>query len=69
MGTFGSVKGDEPGNKGRTFPPEPLAPDEVAAMIAGCSSRARTGIGNRALLMLLYRSVPGSPPSAEALQR
>ena len=31
MGTFGSVKGDEPGNKGRTFPPEPLTPDEVAA--------------------------------------
>src|ERR1700761_6787055 len=56
MGTFGSVKGDEPGNKGRTFPPEPLSPDEVAAIIAGCSPRARTGIRNRALLTLLYRS-------------
>lgn len=56
MGTFGSVKGDEPGNKGRTFPPEPLTPDEVAAVIAGCSPRARTGIRNRALLILLYRS-------------
>ena len=56
MGTFGSAKGDEPGNKGRTFPPEPLTPDEVAAIIAGCSPRARTGIRNRALLILLYRS-------------
>jgi len=56
VGTFGSAKGDEPGNKGRTFPPEPLTPDEVAAIIAGCSPRARTGIRNRALLMLLYRS-------------
>jgi site-specific recombinase XerD len=56
MGTFGSAKGDEPGNKGRTFPPEPLTPDEVAAVIAGCSPRARTGIRNRALLILLYRS-------------
>ena len=56
MGTFGSVKGEEPGNKGRTFPPEPLTAAEVAAIIAGCSPRARTGIRNRALLMLLYRS-------------
>jgi len=56
VGTFGSAKGDEPGNKGRTFPPEPLTPDEVAAVIAGCSPRARTGIRNRALLILLYRS-------------
>lgn len=56
MGQFGGVKGQEPGNKGRTFPPEPLTPDEVAAIIAGCSPRAKTGIRNRALLMLLYRS-------------
>jgi site-specific recombinase XerD len=56
VGTFGSAKGEEPGNKGRTFPPEPLTPAEVAAIIAGCSPRARTGIRNRALLTLLYRS-------------
>jgi site-specific recombinase XerD len=56
VGAFGSAKGDEPGNKGRKFPPEPLTPDEVAAIIAGCSPKARTGIRNRALLMLLYRS-------------
>jgi site-specific recombinase XerD len=56
VGTFGSAKGDEPGNKGRTFPPEPLTPDEVAAIVGGCSPRATTGIRNRALLTLLYRS-------------
>lgn len=71
MGTFGSAKGDEPGNKGRTFPPEPLTPAELAAVIGGCSSRSRTGIRNRALIMLLSRSglrisealalKPGSP--------
>jgi site-specific recombinase XerD len=56
MGQIGSVKGQEPGNKGRKFPPEPLTPGEVAAVIGGCSPRARTGIRNRALLTLLYRS-------------
>lgn len=43
-------------NKGRTFPPEVLTTDEVAALISGCSPRAPTGIRNRALLWLLYRS-------------
>jgi site-specific recombinase XerD len=53
---FGGVAGQAPGNKGRKFPAEPLTPDEVAAIIGGCSPRARTGIRNRALLTLLYRS-------------
>ena len=39
-----------------TYPPEPLLPSEVAALLAGCSLRAPTGIRNRALIMLLYRS-------------
>jgi integrase len=56
VGTFGAVKGQDPGNKGRTFPPEPLTPDEVAAIIGECSARSRTGIRNRALLTILYRS-------------
>lgn len=56
MGQFGAMKGQEPGNKGRRFPPEPLTPDEVAAIIGGCSARSRTGIRNRALLVALYRS-------------
>ena len=42
--------------KGRTFPPEPLTPAEVAAILGKCSLRAPTGIRNRALLTLLYRS-------------
>ena len=35
---------------------EPLTPAEVTAILARCSKRAPTGIRNRALLMLLYRS-------------
>jgi site-specific recombinase XerD len=40
----------------RTFPPELLTPEEVAAIIGGCSTGSRTGIRNRALLTLFYRS-------------
>jgi site-specific recombinase XerD len=42
--------------QGRKFPAELLSPDEVAAIIGACSARSRTGIRNRALLTLLYRS-------------
>ena len=35
---------------------EPLTPAEVSAILARCSKRAPTGIRNKALLMLLYRS-------------
>lgn len=41
---------------GRTFPPEPLTPAEVGAILDKCSLRAPTGVRNRALFMLLYRS-------------
>jgi integrase/recombinase XerD len=41
---------------GQALPAELLTPAEVAAIIGGCSSRSRTGIRNRALLTLLYRS-------------
>lgn len=53
---IGSAKGQRPANAGKTYPPEPLTPDEVAAIIGGCSPKSRTGIRNRALLTLLYRS-------------
>jgi site-specific recombinase XerD len=53
---IGSEKGQRPANAGKKYPPEPLTPDEVAAIIGGCSTRSRTGIRNRALLTLLYRS-------------
>jgi site-specific recombinase XerD len=53
---IGSVKGQEPGNKGQKYPAEVLTTDEVHAIIAGCSAKAPTGIRNRAMLTLLYRS-------------
>jgi site-specific recombinase XerD len=43
-------------NKGKKYPAEPLTPAEVAAVIGQCSHRSATGIRNRALLTLLYRS-------------
>jgi integrase/recombinase XerD len=45
-----------PPNKGKTYPPEPLTPAEVSAIIGRCSQRAPTGIRNRAMLWLAYRS-------------
>jgi integrase/recombinase XerD len=50
------AKGDPATNKGRTFPAEVLTPAEVLAVIGACSRRAPTGIRNRAMLTLLYRS-------------
>jgi site-specific recombinase XerD len=43
-------------NKGKKYPAEPLSPAEVAAIIGQCSAKAPTGIRNRAMLNLLYRS-------------
>jgi integrase/recombinase XerD len=42
--------------KGQTYKPEPLTAAEVRALLGQCSRRAPTGIRNRALIMLLYRS-------------
>ncbi len=42
-------------NKGKSFPGEILAPDEVRSLIQAASSRAPTGIRNRALIVMLYR--------------
>ena len=50
------ARADAPPNKGGRYPPEVLTPPEVAAIIGQCSPKAPTGIRNRALLMLLYRS-------------
>ena len=56
-GHFGQIPGMPPPNKGRgRYPAEPLTPAEVTAIIGQCSRRAPTGIRNRALLTLLYRS-------------
>ena len=43
-------------NKGEKYPAQMLTTDEVAALIGQCSAKAPTGIRNRALLTLLYRS-------------
>ena len=40
----------------RRFPAEPLALADVEALRAACSRRAPTGIRNRALLAVLFRS-------------
>lgn len=43
-------------NKGKRYPAEPLTPAEVAAIIGQCSIQSASGIRNRAMLTLLYRS-------------
>lgn len=53
---FGQRRGEPAPNAGRKYPAEPLTPAEVTAIIGQCSRRAPTGIRNRALLTLLYRS-------------
>jgi site-specific recombinase XerD len=50
------IKGQAPPNKGRRYPAEVLTAAEVGAVIGRCSPKAPTGIRNRALLTLLYRS-------------
>jgi site-specific recombinase XerD len=53
---FGSVKGQVPANAGKEYPAEVLTTEEAAQIIGQCSVVSVTGIRNRALLMLLYRS-------------
>ena len=43
-------------NRGRCFPVETLTPSEVGALIRTCSTRAPTGVRNRALITVLYRA-------------
>ena len=42
-------------NKGKTYPPEVLTPDEVREILATCSRRAPTGVRDRALITVMYR--------------
>lgn len=42
--------------KGRTFPPEVLRQAEVRGLMGACSSKAPTGVRNRALIAVLWRS-------------
>lgn len=43
-----------PSNKGQRFPPEILTPDEARALLYTPSSRAPTGLRNRAIIAALY---------------
>lgn len=54
--TFGSLRLDAPANKDGHYPAEVLERAEVEAIFGRCSTRSRTGIRNRAMLTLLYRS-------------
>ena len=51
----GYHQGRTPANKGKTYPAEILTPDEANSLIGACSTRAPTGIRNRALVVVLYR--------------
>jgi integrase/recombinase XerD len=42
--------------KGEKYPPEVLQPSEVLALMKACSRRAPTGIRDRALIALLWRT-------------
>ena len=42
-------------NRGRRYPPEILTKEEVKALLRGCSTRAPTGVRNRALIAVMYR--------------
>lgn len=55
-GRFGQEPGRPAPNAGKKYPPEILTTAEVGAILGQCSRRAPTGIRNRAMLTLLYRS-------------
>lgn len=52
----GFRKGKAPGNKGKRYAADPLTPEEVQLLIAGCSRSSATGLRNRALIVVLWRS-------------
>ncbi len=55
MGSLGNMKGQEPANKGQTYPVEVLSDAEVKSLIGACSRRSPSGIRNRALIVVMYR--------------
>jgi site-specific recombinase XerD len=48
--------GRRPANAGKRLPPEVFLPREIGALMKACSPRAPTGIRNRALLIVGYRT-------------
>lgn len=51
----GFRKGQKPPNWQRSFPPDPLTPDETMQILDACGG-GKTGIRNRAILVVLWRS-------------
>jgi integrase/recombinase XerD len=54
--SFGHQPGQPAANAGRRFPPDVLTAAEAGALIDACSLSSATGIRNRALIWILYRS-------------
>src|SRR4051812_43333144 len=52
----GHHAGRRPANAGRRFPVEILKPGEISAILEACSPTSSTGIRNRALITVLYRT-------------
>jgi site-specific recombinase XerD len=52
----GYKRGMRPPNYGRKYPAEPLSRDEVGLLLGACSRRAPTGVRNRALIVVMWRS-------------
>jgi site-specific recombinase XerD len=52
----GSHAGEPSPRKGRRFPPEVLSEDEATGLLRACSTRAATGMRNRALIVMLWRT-------------
>ena len=55
MNPFLRQPGDEPPNKGKKYPAEPLTEVEVNSLLKQCSNRGSSGIRNKALIMVMYR--------------
>jgi site-specific recombinase XerD len=52
----GHGAGIKPANTGKTYPPEPLTTEEMLELLAGIPQDTRTGVRNRSLLALLWRT-------------
>lgn len=52
----GFRKGKRPANYGKRYYADPLTPIEVQQLMVGCSRVSATGLRNRALIAVLYRS-------------
>lgn len=52
----GYKRGMKPPNYGRKYPAEPLTREEVGLLLGACSRRSPTGVRNRALIVVMWRS-------------